>query len=113
MPDIKCKKCGTELRHLNHFGDYHCPKCTPLHYVREKEEPKCPACEAGIPTKEVKLFSIDPRTLRHAAREKYGDDLEEVGNPYFVDHETVRVGILLKDGQSFGASYYYKEGVFK
>lgn len=111
MPDLRCDTCGTELRHLGNY-DYHCPVCLPLHNV-PREEPKCPACERGIPTNVTKMFSIDPRTIKHAAREKYGEDLEEVSGPYFVDHETVRVGILLKDGQSFGANFFYKEGVFK
>lgn len=61
---MKCDKCGGELRHLQGH-DFHCPKCTPLfpEHTIPQEEPKCPACEAGIPTREVRIVEMTPEFI--------------------------------------------------
>lgn len=62
MPEMKCDKCGGELQHLQGH-DFHCPKCTPIGlpvHTIPQEEPKCPACEAGIPTREVHVKELTP-----------------------------------------------------
>lgn len=56
------------------------------------------------------MFDISASTLKRAAERKYGD-AAVVSEPYFVDHEVVRVGISVGDA-SFGANFYYKVGEF-
>ncbi len=63
-------------------------------------------------TEERAMYDIRTHTIEEAAALKYGDVL--VSPPYWVDHEIVRVGIGSKDGNmSFGANFYYKEGIFR
>jgi hypothetical protein len=58
------------------------------------------------------MFNIDPVTIKKAAIEKYGEGVL-VSEPYWVDHECVRIGIQLpNDGASFGANFYYKQNKF-
>jgi hypothetical protein len=56
------------------------------------------------------MFDISTSTLKIAAERKYGASVL-VSEPYFVDHEIVRVGVTVDD-MSFGANFYYKLGEF-
>jgi len=58
------------------------------------------------------MFDIDPETLKKAAQAKWKESVE-LSAPYWVDHEIVRVMVLSSHGYSFGANFYYKEGIFK
>jgi hypothetical protein len=59
------------------------------------------------------MYDISADTILKAAKNKYGADVQ-VSAPYFVDHEIVRVGIADVTGNlSFGANFFYKDGVFR
>lgn len=56
------------------------------------------------------MYDISSNTIKLAAQRKYGA-AAVVSEPYFVDHEVVRVGISVA-GASFGANFYFKVGEF-
>lgn len=59
-------------------------------------------------------YDISPATVEAAARLRYGNAVQ-VSAPYWVDSESIRVGLFLDEGGmncSFGANYRFKEGRF-
>ena len=59
-----------------------------------------------------KLFDISPATILAAAQATYGAGVR-VSAPYWVDADTVRVGVSPDNGNtSFGANFNFKEGRF-
>lgn len=69
------------------------------------------------------MWDISQKRINAAARIKYADWIKsgykvKVSAPQWVDNEVVRVGVYAKKpGEkgdlSFGANFYYKEGVIK
>lgn len=57
-------------------------------------------------------FDISQETLERIAKATYGEGAK-VSAPYWADHERVRVGIETADGGSFGANFFFKEGVMR
>ena len=64
------------------------------------------------------MYDISPEILLAAALVKYGAGVK-VSPAFFAGDGYVRVGIQLNDpetgeeGASFGANFWYKEGVFR
>lgn len=68
-------------------------------------------CEEGLEKRA--MYDIRPETILKAAQEKYGLGVQ-VSAPYWVDHEIIRVGIGDATGNmSFGANFFYREGIFR
>lgn len=60
----------------------------------------------------LQSYDISPAVLQAAAVARYGSSAQ-VGAPYWVDHERIRVGIWLADvDASFGADFLYAQGRF-
>lgn len=69
------------------------------------------------------MWDISQERINEAVRIKYANWIKEgytveASAPYWVDHETVRIGISaspkgLKNDMTFGADFYFKEGVIK
>jgi hypothetical protein len=69
------------------------------------------------------MWDISQKRINAAVRTKYASWIKEgykvkASAPYWVDHEIVRIGICatpkgLKNDMTFGANFYYKEGVIK
>lgn len=69
------------------------------------------------------MWDISQKRINAAVRAKYADLIKEgytvkATAPYWVDGEVVRIGISaspkgLKNDMTFGANFYYKEGIIK